>query len=352
MDKTVCLVTPSMQKGGMERVLSIFANYLVREGIKVYIICLINGETAYELDSRVQVIAPRTKYRGGISGKLQVLLFLCKELRLISPTSFLSFSEIFNPLSIIAARITGNKCYISNRSSPDRLYSYANRAIAKKIYPLAAGLIVQTDLSKKDAINKKLNKNVAAIPNPLKDFEERDEIEKENIVISVGRLVSSKHFDELIDIFVKADDKCEWRLFILGDGPEKDNLELKIAEIGVQNRVHLKGVIDDIDQYLYRAKIFAFTSKSEGFPNVLSEAIAAPLPVIAYDCVAGPSEMINDGKNGFLIEQDNQLLFEQKLRLLMQSPLLREELVSDFSNYRQRLSKDKICKAYLNFILD
>lgn len=351
MNKRICLITPSMQKGGMERVLSIFANYLVKQGAQVYIICLISGEIAYELDSRVHIIAPRKKYRGGISGKLSVLFFLCKQLRLISPTSSLSFSEVFNPLSIIAARITGNKCYISNRSSPDRVYSYANRAIAKKIYPLAAGLIVQTNVSKKDAIKKKLNENVVALSNPLKDFEVRGHIEKENIVISVGRLVSSKHFDELIDIFVKADDKCEWKLFILGDGPEKDNLELKIAEMGVQNRVHLKGIIDDIDPYLYRAKIFAFASKSEGFPNVLSEAIAAPLPVIAYDCIAGPSEMINDSKNGFLIEQDNQLLFEQKLRLLMQSPSLRAKFVSDFSNYRQRLSKDKICEAYLNFIL-
>lgn len=352
MNKEICLITPSMQKGGMERVISIFANYLAREGVKVYIICLINGETAYQLDSRVQIIAPRKKYRGGIRGKLQVLLFLCKQLRLISPTSILSFSEVFNPLSIIAAHITGNKCYISNRSSPDRVYSYASRAIAKRLYPLAAGLIVQTNVSKKDATIKKLNENIVAIPNPLKDFEEKGDIDKENTVISVGRLVSSKHFDELIDIFVKADDKCAWKMFILGDGPEKENLQLKISEMGVQNRVHLKGVIDDIDPYLYRAKIFAFTSKSEGFPNVLSEAIAAPLPVIAYDCIAGPSEMINDGKNGFLIEQDNKLLFEQKLRLLMQSPQLREEFVSDFSNYRKRLSKDKICKAYFDFILD
>jgi len=348
----ICLITPTMKQGGMERVISILANYLVSKGIKVYIICLISGEVAYELDSRVQIVAPRKKYRGGIYGKLLTLFFLCQQLRSISPTSSLSFSEIFNPLSVIAAHVTRNKCYISNRSSPYRTNSFVDRVISKATYPFADGLIVQTHVSKQAASEKRLNKNIVAIPNPLKCFDDKGDTEKKNLVVSVGRLVKSKSFDELIDIFEKADDKKEWHLVILGDGPERANLGKKIAEMRLQHRVLLKGAVDDVDRYLYEAKIFAFTSKSEGFPNALSEAIAAPLPVIAYDCIAGPSEMISDGQNGYLIELNNASLFEEKLHLLMQSPCLREQFVSSFRDYRQRLSQKEICDTYLNFILD
>lgn len=347
----ICLITPSMQKGGMERVLSILANYLSQKGCLVYIVCLISGEIAYDLDGRVQVIAPKASYRGGLSGKFASFIFLYKSLRRIAPDTSLSFSEVFNPLSIIAARFAGCKIYISNRSSPHRFHSVFKTLLTKLTYPLAGGLIVQTEYAKKIAAERKLNKNIAAIPNPLKQFNRNDSQSEKNIVVSVGRLVGSKYFDELIDIFEKADDKKEWHLVILGDGPERANLGKKIAEMRLQHRVLLKGAVDDVDRYLYEAKIFAFTSKSEGFPNALSEAIASPLPVIAYDCIAGPSDMIKDGENGYLVQIGNTALFEEKLRQLMNSKQVRSRFISNYEDYRQQFSQEKICGMYLEFIL-
>ena len=74
-----------------------------------------------------------------------------------------------------------------------------------------------------------------------------------------------------------------------------------------------------MDTYYQRAKIFAFTSGSEGFPNVIGEAMSAGIPVVAYDCVAGPAEMIEDGKNGYLVPLFDKQLFAEKLGFLIQN---------------------------------
>ena len=69
---------------------------------------------------------------------------------------------------------------------------------------------------------------------------------------------------------------------------------------------------------MLRSKVFAFTSSSEGFPNAIGEALAAGLPVVAYDCVAGPGDMVNDGENGYLIPLFDQDLFMEQLKVLME----------------------------------
>ena len=74
-----------------------------------------------------------------------------------------------------------------------------------------------------------------------------------------------------------------------------------IADNNAEDKVFLEGKQADVETYYFKSKVFAFTSSSEGFPNVIGEAMSARLPVIAFDCIAGPSEMIKDNENGFLI---------------------------------------------------
>ncbi len=107
----------------------------------------------------------------------------------------------------------------------------------------------------------------------------------------------------------------------------------------------------DVDSQYLKSKIFAFTSNSEGFPNVIGEALSAGLPVVSYDCVAGPSEMIVDGENGFLVPVFDDDLFQKRLQQLIDDEELRQKMARKAPESVEKFSIEKIGQQYLDFIL-
>ena len=170
----------------------------------------------------------------------------------------------------------------------------------------------------------------------------------------VGRLIKTKQQDKLIEMFAKVK-LPEWKLIIVGyDHLKQQNLErLKelAKELNIENQVVFTGKIKNIDKVYRQSSIFAFTSRSEGFPNTIGEAMAAGLPVIAFDCVAGPSEMITDGYNGYLIPLQNYELFQARMSELMASEELRKQLGLNARQSIRKFSKERICDSYNSFML-
>src|SRR5690606_25187111 len=113
----------------------------------------------------------------------------------------------------------------------------------------------------------------------------------------------------------------------------------------------MDGAVKGVDAYLAESSIFAFTSLSEGFPNALSEAVAFPLPCVAYDCPAGPSDIVKDNVNGFLVPMHNKEMFKIQLENLMNSPTLRSRLTQGFKVHRDKYSSKKIADQFLKFII-
>ncbi|MFV9472839.1 glycosyltransferase [Advenella sp. RU8] len=352
VSKKICLITPSLQMGGMERVLSLIANHADNIGLRVTIICLISNEVAYPLNNNINIISPKNPYKGGILEKIRMIKYLVKTLRKESPHTVLSFSEVFNPLSIIGSKLSSCKVFISDRSSPQKKLPIQTRFFQKILYPLSNGLISQTQQAKDIAKKKKYNSNITVIPNPLRTIDDSLEKKYNNVIISMGRLIPSKNFSELIDIFLQADKNRDWELIILGEGPEREILEKKIKLLGEEKRIRLIGAVKNIDYYFSLGSIFAFTSISEGFPNALSEAVAFPLASIAYDCSAGPADIIQDGENGFLIPLQEKEIYVKKLSKLMQSKDLINKMKKEYLNFREKYSKEKICHQYIEFIID
>lgn len=350
--KVICFVIPTLQMGGMERVASLLSNYGIKQEYSIHIICLINMTSYYHVDSNVSIIAPSFEYKKGLLNKIRVFYFLFSCLKKIKPNTVLSFSEIFNPLSIITAKLVKVPVYISDRSSPEKKLGLFTQILRQLTYPFANGMVSQTELAKSISLAKRYNNNIAVIPNPLKKIDSNVNLIKENIVISVGRLIPSKNFKELIDIFFESDTEKTWQLWILGDGSEKKSLQEKISGLMMDDRVKLLGAVKDIDTYLSKASIFAFTSISEGFPNALSEAIAYPLPCIAYDCPAGPADLIDNGVNGFLIPIHDKNSFKIALKKLMINSSLREGLVRNYEAHRNKYDVDAISAKYFSFLLD
>jgi GalNAc-alpha-(1->4)-GalNAc-alpha-(1->3)-diNAcBac-PP-undecaprenol alpha-1,4-N-acetyl-D-galactosaminyltransferase len=141
-------------------------------------------------------------------------------------------------------------------------------------------------------------------------------------------------------------------IIVGGDAIKQKNsitLQQKIDDLGIAKNIILAGNQKDVEEYLLRAEIFTFTSSSEGFPNVIGEAMSAGLPVVAYDCVAGPSDMIADGQNGYLIPLFDDLMFEEKLRYLMENEEERQRMGVYARESIQRFSVETIGGQYYEF---
>jgi glycosyltransferase involved in cell wall biosynthesis len=173
-----------------------------------------------------------------------------------------------------------------------------------------------------------------------------NEINNKDYIIGVGRLTSIKQFDKLISAYYKSElIKNEIKLVILGDGPEKENLELLISELNLEKYVELVPFKPNPYPLIANAKALVLTSKVEGFPMVLLEALSLKTPVIAFDCKSGPNEIVKDHVNGLLVEDQN----EEQLIIAL-NKLLNDTFYMDIKNNTQIgldvFSEDKIIQEW------
>ena len=163
-------------------------------------------------------------------------------------------------------------------------------------------------------------------------------------------MVTEKGQKYLIESFSKIN-HLDWTLVILGDGPLRNELESQIELLNLKERVILLGTVNNVDEWLARASIFAFSSISEGFPNSLSEAMSAGLPCVSFDCDAGPRDLIIDGLNGFLVPLKDVFEFSKKINQLILNPDLRLSIGQEASSIGTRLDSTKIAHEYLRFLV-
>ncbi|PVR98801.1 hypothetical protein C4663_23105, partial [Salmonella enterica subsp. enterica serovar Give] len=138
---------------------------------------------------------------------------------------------------------------------------------------------------------------------PVPDLETPNESSGvDGLIVALGRLVPQKGFDLLIDAFALVGPQLpEARLEIWGAGPEEARLRAQIARLGLADRVSLPGQTTHAADVLSSATVVALSSRVEGFPNVLLEAMALGRPVVALDCRYGPAEIIRHGVDGLLV---------------------------------------------------
>jgi glycosyltransferase involved in cell wall biosynthesis len=125
------------------------------------------------------------------------------------------------------------------------------------------------------------------------------------VVLAAGRLVALKGYDTLLRAFARVRQETPVRLVILGEGPERPNLERLAAELGVAADVDMPGFDPNPFRYMNRAGVFVLSSRYEGLPNVLIQALACGCPVVSTDCPSGPSEILDGGRYGALVPVDD-----------------------------------------------
>ena len=351
-------------QGGTERIITEKANYLANcFGYEVYIICFnqYDKETNfYPLSNNVQQInleiPYHSQYKYKYPKRLVKKIELNKKLReslskvvlSINPDILTSInfskSELICSIPCRAFKIV--ECHepkqlimsdIANSSIFSRLCVkfYSNYIIEKK-----ADLI--TTLTEEEKANWKKAKRVEFFPNFSSMKISAKSCCKTKRIIAVGRLRKEKGFDKLIDIWKVVSTKhTDWQLDIYGEGILKESLLKKIKNEEVAN-ITLRGATNNISKEYSSSSISVVTSKYEGFSLVILEAMKHGLPVVAFDCPYGPRNIIEDGKNGYLVENENISSFEEKLCSLIDNEQLRQQFSYAAIERAKHFDTDKI----------
>lgn len=319
--KCFLVTVPTLGAGGMERAVINICKEIINQGhiCHVYVMC--GGDIAYTLPDSINVIYGNRNVKNKL-GILYSYLKLRSIYKRINPSSVISFTIKYSTYVMLSLFGLDAKVFVMHRSNPYISYGRINEFLSKLLFPKATALVVQTQYTRKVFMARYSTERVIVFPNPVRELPEYNCDDTEKIILSAGRLIKGKGFNDLIKIF-KEIDRTDWKLIILGDGPERENLEKLIRDYSLERNVYLLGFTNEIDEYLKKASIFAFTSKSEGFPNALLEAMCAGLPCVSYDCLTGPSDIIEDGQNGFLVKLNDIDEFRIKLLRLMDYPMLR-----------------------------
>lgn len=169
--------------------------------------------------------------------------------------------------------------------------------------------------------------------------------------LAVGRLAEEKGFDDALRIFAIVVQSCpRSRLIILGDGPDYAKLLKLRAELQLEDHVEFRPPVPSLEDFWRDAYALLFTSHYEGFPNVLAEAMVHGVPAVAFDAPAGPSELITNGENGFLVTLGDVETAAQRMLTLIADPALRDELGREAMTIANRYDPQRIAKAWAELI--
>lgn len=213
-------------------------------------------------------------------------------------------------------------------------------------------LVVLTKRDQSNYIRKFNHKDkITQIYNPLivEDVRLADMSKKR--ILSIGRIEKQKGFDQIIEIGKQIAKDCEnWEWHIYGDGCGLEALSHKIIQEGLDDFIKFKGKYKQIEEVYPHYSIFAMTSRYEGMPLVLLEAYAHHIPMLSFDCDCGPSEIIQDGKNGFLIPCFNNNLYSEKLLLLVKDNKLRTQFSENCSLHMEGFDLEFVLRQWKNLL--
>lgn len=249
----------------------------------------------------------------------------------------------------------GIKHIISERNDPAHFGGRTiTRIISRLLMRKADGYVFQT----KDAqayYGGDIAKHSVIIPNPLfigDDYPATQYTgEREKTIVTTGRLNKQKNHPLLIRTFKRiVEEFSDYKLIIYGEGPERQNDETLIKELGLEGRVLLPGTINNVPEKIHKSSLYVLSSDFEGMPNALMEAMALGLPCISTDCpCGGPKELIENGKNGILVPVGDEDALVNAMIKVLSDARLAVELGKKAMSVREELSMDKICKKWYGY---
>ncbi|KAB8195918.1 glycosyltransferase [Nonomuraea phyllanthi] len=222
-------------------------------------------------------------------------------------------------LNLISAR-RGGKGVIRVAQEHMNLAAYhpAVREQIARHYGVFDAIAVLTETSRNEYHALLHDPPIVRIPNAVHMGHREHSDQSNPVVIAAGRLVPQKGYDMLLDAFAKVSDRFpEWRLRIFGTGPSKDRLQQRLESHDLGDRMRLMGRSDRIHEELAQSSIYALSSRIEGLPMAMIEAMGHALALAAFDCPTGPADLLTPGKDGLLVPpRDVDALAEALARLM------------------------------------
>lgn len=329
--RIIILSSNMTETGGIQRLTASLANSFSKcENVDVHIINsgIKNGKERFELDNRI------TNIYMGIEPKNLLGLTIFEKLidnfnTFIKIKRFFKKYEFDDGENIVIALGHSQSCLlpfiIPNKKNIKKIGSQHNPISYNLIYSIIRKISLKR-LDKYILLNETMQEdflkhynfgNTCIIENPNQINGKKSDLNNK-IVIAVGRMTEQKNFETLINMWSDIKEKnINWTLRIIGDGPLREELLNQIKKLNLEDVIELKSFNSNIENEYYKADILAMTSIYEGFGLVLVEAQSCGLPTIAFDCPTGPRNIINEGIDGYLIENGDAKQFIKKLDDLM-----------------------------------
>jgi glycosyltransferase involved in cell wall biosynthesis len=361
-NKEIVIFCPSIEEGGVEKNLFTIGNYLSKNNIKVNIITANKNKKKF-FNKNIIFCAPKTNFwnnKHRIFKAIVCAFFLIKNYY-DKDCKILSFQS--NLISILLANILNKQVIVRSNTSPK---SYINNFIKKTVFSVlfkkADKIIVNSKVFKKD-IDKLLNINSTLIYNPsinlrlintqakkklnINFFNTKKKIIK---IINVARLTKQKDHITLLKSLLFSKKKEFIRLVIIGKGPEEGKLKKFIKDNNLKKNVKMLGYKSNPFPYIKNSDIFILTSKFEGLPNVLLEAIALKKIVISTNCPTGPKEILLNGKGGYLFKTGKYISLANLIDNITNniSPALKKMNIAYKNLHRFEVNRN--CRKYCNLI--
>lgn len=313
MRPDVAIFIPSYAGGGGERVALFLARSLAESGLRVDLVAA-RGQGALSDEPLPSV---RKVDLGAITEILAGPSWV-RYLRRVRPRCAMSMIHTANLSSGIGAVFVPEVPVIVNlRIALDCdpaaqwwFRSWFGFGAERRLYQRAARVVgVSQGLADEAAALLDLPASkVLSIPNPRQSRQTSPQIAAEHepifakpVVLGVGRLARQKDFAMLLDAFAELAPARDLHLLLLGEGPERASLDAQAGRLGISDRVFLPGFVNNPQAYMSRARVFALSSRNEGFPGALIEAMEAGAAIVSTDCPFGPRQILDDDRFGHLV---------------------------------------------------
>ena len=345
----------NLRKGGAERVVATLSNKLVEKN-EVIIITTTDEKVEYSLDKSIKLFSLKN-FDGNKNPLVKNIIYLKRlkdYIKEIDPDIILGFLPEPSYRLLILKPFIKSPVIISDRNDPKIEYaSLKSRTIMKFLYKRADGFVFQTDEAR-DYFCKKIQDKSIVIANPVDDrfLKTKYVGYKSTEFINVGRLNEQKNQILLIESFKDVIKKYpNYKLLIYGEGSLKNELSMYIKDNKLNNNVKLCGNVDDIENILKDKKGFIFSSKYEGMPNALMEAMAVGVPCISTDCpCGGPRELIKNNINGLLVKSNDKNELVSAMYKIIENDKMCKKIAMSAKKNMNNYSCDKIVSKWFEFM--
>lgn len=339
----ICLAISTLSSGGAERNACLLANFLSKKNSVSLLTFQNNKKSFYKLSKNIKIdnlnlLNQNNNFFFKIVNFVKRIYLINKYFRNSKPETIISFLETMN-ITVLISSLFIKKIkikIISDRNNPQKSERPLLILIFKFLfYRFSNYLVLQTQGIKKE-YNFVKDTKIKIIKNMISEnikIKKKKTLNKKLKFISVGRLEHQKGYDILLSALkLLKNDQINFKCDIYGTGSQRGEIERLINNLDLKKNVFLKGVSSEILRLYYKYDLYILSSKFEGFPNTLLEAISAGVVSISSDCDYGPSEIIKKNKNGMIFKNNDPLDLYNKISHIISDEKKYSEITNSLMN--------------------